>query len=180
MTAATRTDSTAPNVLRALLDAGMPSLASARIVAAQSALETAGWTGGMWNYNLGNITTTSSDYVTEPGNSLHFKAYGSLWAGAIDLVNYLNAHGVLGYAVQGDLTGYVQRLQAIGYAGSTNYAAYQSGMQSWLTKLANIRPSPPWRLLGFTASLAAAGVVGWHWYETGTILGAWRRIAARI
>jgi len=166
MTSATRTDASAADILRALLDAGMPSVDSARMVAAQSALETAGWNGGMWNYNLGNITTTSSSYVTEPGNSLHFKTYPSLWAGAIDLVNYLNAHGVLGYAIQGNLPGYVQRLQAIGYAGNSNYASYQAGMQAWLAKLASVVPSPPWRLLGFTAGLTGLAIAGWHYRET--------------
>jgi hypothetical protein len=174
MTAATRTDASAADVLRALLDAGMPTLDSARMVAAQSALETAGWTGGMWNYNLGNITTTGSSYVTEPGNSLHFKSYPSLWAAAIDLVNYLNAHGVLTYAVQGNLAGYVQRLQAIGYAGNTNYASYQSGMQTWITKLANVLPAPPWRLIAFTTGLTGAAIAGWHYRDI--LLGVWRRL----
>jgi hypothetical protein len=166
MTEATRTDATAADVLRALLDAGMPSIDSARMVAAQSALETAGWKGGMWNYNLGNITTTGENYITEPGNALHFKTYPSLWAGAIDLVNYLNAHGVLGYAVQGDLAGYVQRLQAIGYAGSADYTSYRAGMQAWLAQLAAVLPAPPWRLFGFTAALTGLAVAGWHYRET--------------
>src|ERR1700743_2221645 len=144
MATGTQTNASAADVLRALLDAGCPSLQCARIVAAQSALETAGWQGGLWNWNLGNITTAGSSYVTLPGNSLHFAAYSSLLAGAEALVHSLNSHGALTYAVNGDVQGFVSRLQAIGHAGNANYTQYQAGIQAWLTKLASVTPSPPW------------------------------------
>lgn len=164
MATATRTDASASDVLRALLDAGMPTVDSARMVAAQSALETAGWVGGLWNYNLGNITTNGPDSVTLPGNGLRFAAYPSLLAGAQALVRYLNAHGVLGYAVDGNLSGYVQRLRAIGYAGNANYSTYESGMQTWLARLQSVLPAPPWGKMG--AMLVGAGLVGGAWLAT--------------
>jgi len=149
-----RTPASAADVLRAIMDAGV-SQSAAYMLAAQSALETAGWSG-MWNWNLGNITTTG-DYVLLPGNGLHFKAYGSLSEGAADFVSYLASHGVTPYAESGDLDGYVGRLQAIHYAGDADYTAYENGMRSWMQKLGAVAPS---MFLTSQAVLASSLLVG--------------------
>ena len=135
--AATRTPTTSADVMAALRDAGAPE-AAVKMVAAQSAFETAGWTG-LWNWNLGNIIQpdTSKPYVMQPGNVLPFRSYPSLAAGAKAYVDLLTRKGIIQYASSGDLTGYVQALRAAGYAGpDANYDAYQNGMQAWLTRLA--------------------------------------------
>jgi hypothetical protein len=72
------------------------------MVAAQSALETAGWVGGMWDWNLGNITQPNlSLAVYQPGNDLPFAKYASLAAGAAAMVALLTAKGVIQHAAAG-------------------------------------------------------------------------------
>lgn len=125
----TRTPATSAQVTAALTAAGCPD-ASLALVRAQSAFETAAWQA-MWNWNLGNITTFGKDYVILPGNPLHFARYASLQDGANAYVGYLRGHGLLGIS---DLASYVDRLQAINYAGtSQDYGAYERGMARYLT-----------------------------------------------
>lgn len=126
-----------------------PGTSSYLIPLAQTAFETGGFGGGLWNWNLGNITagSTSQNWVFLPGNSLHFRAYDSITTGAISFMSWLNSHGCLPYADENDLTGYVNALQAGGYFGSTSAATYQAGMQAYLTKYAGLVPS------GYTAPL---------------------------
>jgi hypothetical protein len=156
------------------MDAGVDENA-ARMLAAQSALETAGWTA-MWNYNFGNITTASSDYVLLPGNALHFKPYGSIAAGASDFVDYLTKRGLLPFAENGDLQGYVDRLQAIGYAGNADYGAYASGMRSWLHRLGGVVPAFPMSQAVLAGSILLLGTaVAWGIHEGG-FEAAWRAI----
>jgi hypothetical protein len=134
---ATRTDSTAAEVEAALLAAGCP-LAAVKIVAAHSAHETAGWKGGLWNWNLGNITQPDPHQtcVTQPGNALHFAAYANLRAGAGALVSWLKSHNALSLAAVGDLAGYVEALKKGCYAGKADYVAYEAGIARWMQTLA--------------------------------------------
>jgi hypothetical protein len=164
---AVATNATAPQVLRALLDAGCPS-AALTMVAAHSAYETAGWQGGLWNWNLGNITQgdSSGDYMILPGNSLHFVPYANLDAGATAFYKYLSVHGLIPFATENNLTGYVNQLQAIGYAGNADYTAYQSGMQTWMQKLAGVQPAADYRMIA--ALVGGATLIAW-WYHTGAL-----------
>src|SRR5271165_4290541 len=146
------TPASASDVLGALIGAGL-SKNAAVMVAAQSALETGGWQQ-MWNWNLGNVTT-NDDYYTIGSNPLHFRPSDSLSAGAVDFVGYLSGRGLIPYADAGDLSGYVGRLQAIGYAGNADYGAYQTGMQTWIDKLGGVTPTYafPWKTLGIVAGI---------------------------
>lgn len=156
------------------MDAGV-SESAARMLAAQSALETAGW-AAMWNNNLGNITTSGADYVLLPGNRLHFKEYASLHAGAVDFVDYLTKRGLLPFAESGDLQGYVDRLQAIGYAGNADYGAYAAGMRGWMHKLASVRPAFPLRQTVLVGSiLLGSGAIALTIHEGG-VDAAWRAL----
>lgn len=134
---ATRTDALQADVLAALRNAGVPE-AALKMVAAQSALETNGWVGGLWNWNLGNLTQpdVSRPYVMQPGNALPFATFGSLAEGAKAFVDHLTRTGVIQYASSGDLPGYVAALKKSAYAGSSaDYDAYQAGMTNWIAKL---------------------------------------------
>jgi hypothetical protein len=134
---ATRTDALAGDVLSALRNAGVPESAL-KMVAAQSALETSGWVGGLWNWNLGNLTQpdVSKPYVMQPGNALPFATFASLAEGAKAFVDHLTRTGVIQFASSGDLPGYVAALKKTAYAGtSANYDAYQAGMATWMSKL---------------------------------------------
>jgi hypothetical protein len=135
--AATRTDSNQSDVEAALLAAGAP-LGAVKILAAQSAHETAGWKGGMWNWNVGNLTT-AGPYVIQPGVTLHFAAYPNLAAGAkayVDLLKSAMYSGAISLAEVGDLSGFVAALKRGGYAGNADYTAYEAGIARWLSQLA--------------------------------------------
>jgi hypothetical protein len=135
---ATRTDSTATDVEAALLAAGAP-LGALKILTAQSAHETNGWKG-MWNWNVGNVTTASSNFVLQPGLSLHFATYPSLAAGAKAFVDLLKSDlyaGAIALAEVGDLAGFVSVLKRGGYAGNkADYTAYEAAMARWMSQLA--------------------------------------------
>jgi hypothetical protein len=172
--AAVNTPASASEVYGAILATGI-STNAARLALAQSALETGGWGRGLWGWNLGNITTAGSTFQVLPGNGLHFKAYGSLQEGANDFINYLASHGLIAIGDTGDLSAYVARLKAINYAGNADYAAYQSGMQSWLSKLQNVAPAPVLLAGVFGGSpltwLGAAGILGGAWWVATHIRG---------
>jgi hypothetical protein len=144
--AAVNTPASAPDVLRALLNAGAPSNTAATMLAAQAALETAGFGGGLWNWNLGNITASgSADYVIQSSsNPLHFLAFDSLQAGADYFVSFLRKRGLLPFAEANDLQGYVGRLQQVSYVGSdpSVYPAYYAGMAAWIHRLGGVVASP--------------------------------------
>ena len=134
---ATRTLSHAQDVYAALRAAGLPD-AAVRMVAAQSAFETAGWSG-LWNWNLGNITQPNAGQaVYQPGNALPFAQYPDVNAGARALVQML-ARGypdAIPAAVAGDLPRYVAALKLGGYAGKdANYDAYEAGMARYMGSL---------------------------------------------
>jgi hypothetical protein len=174
MTDAVQTNSTAAEILGALQEAGV-SRNAAIMLAAQSALETNGWNGGMWNFNLGDITTNGPYYVLQPGLSLPFKAYGSLQEGATDFVQYIRSHGLMPFAESGDLQGYVDRLQAFGYAGpSANYTNYYNGMARWLKQLGAVAPAPRLKTNSFLIA-AVAGGLAWGLY-TGAFERAFRKV----
>jgi hypothetical protein len=144
------------------------------VVAAQSALETAGWSA-MWNWNFGNITTTGSDYVTLPGNALHFQAYASEAEGASAFIAYLRAKGLLG--LTGDLAAYVERLKEINYAGDTDYGAYEAGIARWITQLGGVVPVSP-GLISAPVALGAAAAGVWAW-RAGWIEKLWGLVRLR-
>ena len=100
---------------------------------ALSAFETAHWRqadpsaasysarGGLYNYNLGNVTTTgaSGDWFLDPAvtNGLRFASYDSLGAGALAMLKTLQHLGGLQAADTGDWAGWQAALNA--YLGST-------------------------------------------------------------
>ena len=180
---AVNTPVSAGQVYGALLSTGI-STTAARILLAQSAFETGGWQGGVWGYNLGNITTSgaSGDYQMLPGDPDHLKyrVYPSLDAGAHDYVTFLNARGLVAIAATGDLPAYVARLKQVGYATSlqtaSGYASYQNGMQAWMTRLQNVAPIGGSLLAGFAGGswksyLIGAGILGAAWWVARGIRG---------
>jgi len=183
-TPGTQTNASPEDVFAALIDAGAPP-GGVLMIAAQSALETHGWQGGMWGWNLGNITTTADDpnAITLPGNSLLFKSYASLQDGANDFVHYLDSHNLLSLST-GSLDAYVAQLQAIGYAGNADYSQYQAGMQRWMNQLQGTVPSVPGLVGGaFDAGsvwpmiflVVAVGGVVWLWHD-GYFDDAWANL----
>lgn len=134
--AASRTLGHAQDVYAALKAAGLPD-AAVRMVAAQSAFETAGWSG-LWDWNLGNITQPiASQAVYQPGNDLPFAKYVDIAAGARALVELLTRSypDAIPAAVANDLHRYVLALKAGGYAGNANYDAYEAGMARYMGSL---------------------------------------------
>lgn len=134
---------------------------------AQSAFETAHWTG-MWNWNAGNVTTTG-DYVILPGNALHFKSYDTLGAGALDMLRWLKSHAIMTYADNADLAGYVGALKAANYFGDGDAASYQAGMQNYVNQYSTLNPAGyvdrPHEKRWFTIALLAGGIA--YLYESG-------------
>jgi hypothetical protein len=132
------------------------------MVAAQSAVETAGWTACR-NNNLGNITPSASQlnagiaWMTQNVPNMKFISYPNAVAGAAGMMGWIRSHGLLPYAESGDLSGYTGRLQAgcyLGCVGNTDpsngqpitaqaYTNYQSGIAAWMTKLAKVKPVAP-------------------------------------
>jgi hypothetical protein len=158
-----------------------------KMVAAQSALETAGWQS-MWSWNFGNTTvysTSSQPWIHQgtPGSAayaLSFKSFSSANAGAEDMVAWLTSHGCLPYAYAGDLTGYVSRLTANNYFGGADPVAYQAAMASWMKKLANVPYSSarfPWKLLAFAVGFSSVMVLGWMAIDLYVPAGGKRRLA---
>lgn len=163
---AVQTPASAADVLGAIQAAGV-SQNAAVMLAAQSAFETAGWTA-LWNYNLGNITTNGADFYLLGSDQTHrYLPYDSLQEGAAGFVGYLRGHGLIPFAEAGDLPGYVAKLKSFGYFES-DAAPYQAGMQSWITKLGGITPTPPQtnqtlRTVGIClAILTAAGATAYY------------------
>ena len=168
--------------LGALLLAGCPGSA-VRMVAAQSAVETAGW-AAMRNWNLGNVTPSAAQvaagiaWMTQNVPNMKYIAYANPVAGAQGMMGWIRGHGLLPYAEQGDLAGYVQQLQNgcyLGCVGNTDpsngkaittqdYANYSSGISAWMSKLAGVTPTAPPMPLDWgdvalgAAGLAAAGI----------------------
>ena len=160
---AVATNATPGQVLAALLATGISQQAAA-ILLAQSALECANWKGGLWNWNLGNITSTGQgDYQVLPGlPAMKFLTYATLADGAQGFVNYLRAKGALAVADTGDVDAYVDKLKAINYAGTdttgTLYANYAAGMKAKMAAFASVVPSAAAPVL---SPLSAAKLDAW-------------------
>jgi hypothetical protein len=136
------------DVLEALIEAGVPTANSARVLAAQSAAETAGW-HAMWNWNLGNITASSPDtqpwvqQTTEgPAAPLKFLAFDTLQDGANFFVAWLSKRDLLKYANVGDLSGYVAALQRIHYCYGLSAEEYYVRIAPWFKRLGGALPVP--------------------------------------
>jgi hypothetical protein len=186
--AGTQTSISRATAVGALQAAGAPP-GGLSIIAAMSAYETAGWQGGLWNWNFGNITTSSPNYVLLPGNSLHFAAYPSMAAGAKAFIDYLRSHGLLN--VSSNLAAFVDRLEKIPYAGTPctspgvppkcqDYSAYQAGIALWQSRLIDVVPATPIssRAVAIGAVGGAAGLavaIRFGWIDR---IGAW--IATRV
>jgi hypothetical protein len=180
---AVNTPATAAQVMGALAAAmGTTQQEAVAIVAGQSAVETANWGGGLWNYNLGNLTASSGqNYVMQGSLSLHFQAFDSLTDGAAAMVAWLSSRGALPYALNGDLAGYVAALakgcylgcignQAQQSDGSTravtqqDYNNYQAGIQARINSLGLLTiPIPQGNSLlpavAAAAAIAAGGAI---------------------
>lgn len=140
---------------------------------AQAAVETANFQGGLWNWNLGNITAGSDaiDWMALPGNALHFRSYASLDDGADALIHWLASHGAIAAADAGDIGAYVAALQAGNYLGSdpAPYAQYQANIAAYVSSHGGVVPASP---IGHTkavfigiALVAAAGLVAYYIIE---------------
>jgi hypothetical protein len=172
---ARRTRSDAPTVLRAMLEAYRRvmgrepvSVGSYALPTAVSALETAQWQQ-MFDWNAGNITTSSPDYSLRGGNNpLHFRIYPSLAAGALDLVHWLAVHGAIAAADAQDLEGFAAAMQRGCYAGC-DPSVYSAGdaLGGQLSALGGVAPasSDGVKLAFVGGSLVAAlGMAAAGWY----------------
>lgn len=184
--ASVRTPLTSAQALGAFLAAGCPASAL-RMVAAQSAVETAGWQK-MNGWNAGNVTPSASQiaagisWMTQNVPNMRYIVYPSAVAGAQGMLSWLSSRGVLPYAEAGDLSGYMGRLQAgcyLGCVGNTDpssndpitqqsYTNYQNGIASWMAKLANVVPAPP-PLPGTGHSLGVAFLIGSSFLAAGAL-----------
>jgi hypothetical protein len=113
---------------------GTPTQQALAVLVSHSDYETGAW-ANMWNWNVGNLTGTGSNYVTLTaidGNPINLQAYSSFTAGATAYLQLLQNHypASLTAAAQGDLAGFAAALQAGGYFGSQSTASYLAGLQS--------------------------------------------------
>jgi hypothetical protein len=170
-----RTRSDAPTMLRAMLEAYRRvvgrepvSVGSYALPTAVSSLETAQW-DQMWDWNAGNITTTSPNYSLRGGaNPLHFKRYASLAAGAMDLVHWLSVHGAIEAADAQDVDAFAAAMQRGCYAGCEP-SVYSSGdaLAGQLSRLVGSAPALSdgakfaWVGGSFVAALGMAAA-GWY------------------
>ena len=120
------------------------SPAAIRMLAAQSALETAGGKS-MYGYNFGGIKgvgpgglshklmTTEVENGKEKRLPQQFRAYGSLDEGASDYVNFIRQNYPEAYqrAIAGDVAGYAKALKQRGYY-TQDEAKYLEGLRSRL------------------------------------------------
>lgn len=164
----TPTPMTSAQALGALAAAGCPP-GALTMVAAQSAVETNGWghgggtTGqGFNNYNFGNVTATSAQiaagasWMAQGKTMLQFLAFSDAVSGAKAMLAWLQGRGLLAFAADGDLSGYMSLLQAkcyLGCVGRTapnghvvsqqDYDSYRAGIASWMSRLRSVAPAPP-------------------------------------
>ena len=147
--------------LGSLLLAGCPPPAL-HMVAAQSAVETAAWKS-MHNWNFGNVTPSPAQvavgipWMNQGLSAMKFISFSDPISGAKAMMGWIQSRGLLSYAEQGDLSGYVGRLQAgcyLGCVGNTDpvrgvaisqqdYDNYRAGISSWMAKLSSVTPVPP-------------------------------------
>jgi hypothetical protein len=169
----TLTPASGSQVLRALYDALPPSAGrreAANILAAQSALETARWSR-MYGWNTGNVTIGANvlPVLMWTRRGLDFAVYGDLATGAADQVAYLAKHSggrALAQAAAGDVAGFTQSLQAMGYAGPAgDYAAYEVAIARGADALAPLPLAPASSIFGggILAAAAVGAVVAFLW-----------------
>jgi hypothetical protein len=178
----TKTPLSNGQALGVLLAAGCPQSA-VLMVAAQSAVETAGWKS-MVQWNMGNVTPSAAQiaagisWMTQGVPNMRFIAYPDAVSGARGMLGWLQGHGLLPYAEANDLVGYTARLAAgcyLGCIGSTdpsngqtitqaNYNSYAGGIASWMQKLQNVQPlappGAPWSFPTTKRVLLVVGIVG--------------------
>lgn len=136
---------------------------------ALSANETASWrmpsgtSGGLYNWNIGNVTTTGSasvSYYLNPAvtANLKFVSYPDLGSGALGMMQTLSADGGLAAADAGDMSAWQTAQQS--YQGCTFGTPTPTcpSLQSLITSLAGTVPtpySPPGTSSSAIASLAS-------------------------
>jgi len=178
----TLTPAQALGAVQAALPVGT-SRTAVNLIAAQSAVETAGW-ASMHNWNMGNVTPTpaqaaSGDWMDQ-GLPMKYIAYPDPISGAKGMIGWLTSHGLIASAEAGDLDSYINGLQSgcyLGCVGNTDptghtvsqadYDNYRAGIASWIAKLQGVTPvSPPgaWQryVIPGLALAAAGAVVVWH------------------
>ena len=142
-----------------------PNRSSWVIPLAQAAVETAAFGGGLWNNNIGNITTAnpnSEDWMLLPGNTLKFRSFSNLSDGATAMMSWLNSHGCIPFADSGDIAGYVGALQKACYVGcdASVYPGYQTGIQNYVGKYGGIQPTHFFNLTWQTWAVVAGILLG--------------------
>lgn len=160
------------------LQAVMPNATWAGVVmaAAQSAVETAHWTS-MHNYNFGNVTPTTAQvnagtpWMDQGISGMKYISYPDPISGAQGMVGWLQGHGLLTAANNGDLASYMVGLENGSYLGTigltdptghtvsqTDYDNYQAGIQTWMNNLQNVTPvAPPMPGSGLLSGLGSFG-----------------------
>lgn len=146
---------------RTVLGRDPPTRESWVIPLAQAAVETAHFQGGLWNNNIGNITSgnpNAEDWMYLPGNGLRFRSYPDLDAGAASLISWLNHHGAISYADVGDISSYVAALQKGCYVGCDPavYPGYQRNIESYAGQYGAVIPTVPSRSNFTTFAVVAA------------------------
>jgi hypothetical protein len=153
------------------------------MVAAQSAVETAGWgsrTGhGFNNWNFGNVTPSTGQinagisWMDQGISGMRYIAYEDPLSGASDYITFLEKRGLFQYAASGDLVGYTNRLAQICYLGcigntdptghtvsSADYTNYQSGISGWMSRLSGVQPIAPPSVIATAGSSLGFALVG--------------------
>lgn len=186
---------TPAQALGALLLAGCPGSA-VHMVAAQSAVETAGWLA-MHNWSFGNVTPSAAQlaagisWMTQNVPNMKYIAYDNAVDGAKGMLGWIRSHGLLPFAEAGDLAGYVGQLEKgcyLGCVGNTdpsngkpitadNYAAYQRGIASWMAKLSGVMPVlPPMPWNWKDVAVAGVGVIALGLAATAFLRPDWLRL----
>ncbi len=129
-----------------------------RLIAAQSAVETAHWKA-MHNWNFGNVTpySDSEDWITQGVRNMRYDAFPNGLKGAKAMMDWLSRHGALDPASRGDYAGYMQALQNgcyLGCIGNTDpsdghtigqsdYDTYGANLGAIAESLRGVTPVPP-------------------------------------
>jgi hypothetical protein len=134
---------------RAIVGQEPPSKSSYVIPCAQSAVETGHWKS-MYNYNAGNVTHggDSYDWDYEYAGSYKFRSYASAQDGVNDMMRVLKKDGVIPFADQNDIPGYIAQLAKTCYVGCIKgsynpYPAYQKALTSIAANLMTVTPADP-------------------------------------
>lgn len=177
------TPSSAPHIASAIIGAyqdlrgyGPPTKSSWLWPLALSANETRSW-AALWNWNVGNVTTSGSGdvswflnpHVTDP---LKFLAFSDARSGARSMLKILDKYGGLAAADTGDSKAWQHALDK--YLGSGSYPP----LSSLITKLQDTQPedgyeivTPPSAhrntslILVTAAALGMAAVAGYAAYQ---------------